>query len=155
LANNDTNVNLSLIGAGKGTNDVNAKYNWWGTIDTTLISRSIFDFEDDFNLGRVTFVPFLTTPNSEAPIAVPISASTPSPTPTVSPTPTLIPTPSPIQAPEQSFFFIESNSTVTELFFNSTSSELNFTVNGTSGTAGYVKVTIAKSLFLSVQKVKV
>jgi hypothetical protein len=58
LANNDTNVNLSLIGAGKGTNDVNAKYNWWGTIDTTLISRSIFDFEDDFNLGRVTFVPF-------------------------------------------------------------------------------------------------
>jgi hypothetical protein len=97
----------------------------------------------------------LTTPNSEAPIAVSIPVSTPSSTPTVSPTPTPIPTPSLIQVPDQSFFFIESNSTVTELFFNSTSSELSFTVSGTSGTAGYVKVTIAKSLFSSVQNVKV
>jgi hypothetical protein len=57
--------------------------------------------------------------------------------------------------PGQSFFFVESNSTVTELFFNSTSSELSFTVSGESGTAGYVKVTIAKSLVSSVQNVKV
>lgn len=85
--------------------------------------------------------------NPEAPIAVSIPTTTPTPTPT--------PAPSPIPVPGQSFFFVESNSTVSELFFNSTSSELSFTVNGTSGTAGYVKVTIAKSLVSSVQNVKV
>jgi hypothetical protein len=84
---------------------------------------------------------------------------TPSPTPSISPTPTLPPypptSPTPIPVPGQSYFFVESNSTVSELFFNSTSSELSFAVSGTSGTAGYVKVTIAKSLVSSVQNVKV
>jgi len=54
----------------------------------------------------------------------------------------------------QNVFFVESNSTVSALAFNSTSSELSFTVSGSSGTAGYVKVTIAKSLVSSVQNVK-
>ena len=74
-------------------------------------------------------------------------------TPTPTPTPT--PAPTPIQVPGQSSFSVESNSTVTELFFNSTSSELSFTVSGESETAGYVKVTIAKSFVSSVQNVKV
>jgi hypothetical protein len=43
-------------------------------------------------------------------------------------------------------FFVESNSTVTALAFNSTSSELNFNVSGPSDTLGYVKATVAKSL---------
>lgn len=43
-------------------------------------------------------------------------------------------------------FFVESNSTVTSLAFNSTTSELSFTVSGPSGTSGYVKATVAKSL---------
>jgi hypothetical protein len=43
-------------------------------------------------------------------------------------------------------FFGESNSTVTSLAFNSTTSELSFTVSGPSGTSGYVKATVAKSL---------
>jgi hypothetical protein len=77
------------------------------------------------------------------------------PTPTSSPSPTPTPTPTPIQVPGQTSFSVESNSTVTELFFNSTSSELSFTVTGTSGNAGYVEVTIAKSLVSSVQNVKV
>jgi hypothetical protein len=85
-------------------------------------------------------------------------APTPSPTPPISPTPTLPPysatSPTPIPVPGQSYFFVESNSTISGLFFNSTSSELSFTVNGTSGTTGYVKVTIAKSLVSSVQNVK-
>jgi hypothetical protein len=79
---------------------------------------------------------------------------TPTPSPATTPTPTPTPAPTPIQVPGQSSFSVESNSTVTNLFFNSTSSELSFTVNGTSGTAGYVKVTIAKSLVSSVQNVK-
>jgi hypothetical protein len=70
-------------------------------------------------------------------------------------TPTVTPSPSPIPVPGQSFFYVKSNSTVSELFFNSTSAELSFTVNGTSGTSGYVEITIAKSLVANVQNVKV
>jgi uncharacterized protein YxeA len=55
----------------------------------------------------------------------------------------------------QQVFFVESNSTVSALAFNSTSSELSFTVNGTSGTTGYVKVTIAKSLVSNAENIKV
>jgi hypothetical protein len=56
--------------------------------------------------------------------------------------------------PGQSFFFVDSNSTISNLFFNSTNSELSFTVSGETGTAGYVKVTIAKSPLSSLQNVK-
>jgi hypothetical protein len=55
----------------------------------------------------------------------------------------------------QNIFFVESNSTVSALTFNSTRSELSFTVNGTSGTTGYVKVTIAKSLISNAENIKV
>jgi hypothetical protein len=55
----------------------------------------------------------------------------------------------------QKVFFVESNSTVTELAFNSTTSELSFAVQGASGTAGYVKLTIAKSLISNPQTIKV
>jgi hypothetical protein len=55
----------------------------------------------------------------------------------------------------QQLFLLESNSTVSALAFNSTSSELSFTVNGTEGTAGYVKVTIAKSLVSNAENIKV
>jgi parallel beta-helix repeat protein len=134
--------------SGSGSN-VNATYNWWGTTDASEINQTIYDFKVDFNLGTVTFVPFLTALNPEAPIEVSIPTATPSPTLTPAPFP------SPIPVPGQSFFFVESNSTISELFFNSTSSELSFTVSGESGTAGYVKVTIAKSLVSSVQNVKV
>jgi hypothetical protein len=137
---------------------IDVSSNYWGTIDQQSINQSIYDYYDDFNLGIVTFIPFLTEPNPEAP-AVPTSSPTPMPTPTPSPTDSPTPTPSsaptPIPVPGQSFFFVESNSTVSALFFNSTSSELSFTVSGESGTAGYVKVTIAKSLLSSIQNVKV
>jgi len=141
------------------TIDLNATYYWWGTTDTTAISQSIHDFEDYSNLGKITFIPFLTSPNlnaapdPNAPIPTPLT--TPTPSPTDSPSPTATPTPSTIPVPGQSVFFVESNSTITELFFNSTSSELSFTVNGPTGTTGYVKVTIAKSLVSSIQNVKV
>ncbi len=52
-------------------------------------------------------------------------------------------------------FSVESNSTVSALAFNTTSSELSFTVSGPSGTKGYVKVSIAKSLVENVSDVKV
>lgn len=43
-------------------------------------------------------------------------------------------------------FFVESNSTVSSFAFNSISSELSFTVSGPTGSGGYTKVTIAKTL---------
>jgi len=46
----------------------------------------------------------------------------------------------------QKMFFIESNSTVSALTFNSTNTELRFTVSGPSETTGYVKATIPKDL---------
>ena len=69
----------------------NATYNWWGTIDQTTIENSIYDSKNDFNLGTVTFTPFLTAPNSQAipnqnspsPTTSPSTSQTPSPTPTV------------------------------------------------------------------------
>ena len=83
------------------------------------------------------------------------SSSPSSPATTPMPTPTQTPVPTPILVPGQSAFSVESNSTVTDLFFNSTSSELSFTVNGTSGTSGYVKVSVAKNLLSSIQNLKV
>jgi hypothetical protein len=60
--NSDYNIQLNE----DTENDINAAYNWWGTTDTAAISQSIYDFEDDFNLGKATSVPFLTEPNPEA-----------------------------------------------------------------------------------------
>jgi hypothetical protein len=137
---------------------LDASSNYWGTTNQQTINQTIFDFYDDFNLGIVTFTPFLTEPNPEAP-AMPASKPAPTPTPTPVPTeppgPTPTPSPSPIPVPGQSYFFVKSNSTVSQLFFNSTSSELSFTVSGEPGTAGYVELTIAKSLVSSIQSVKV
>ena len=55
------NANYSLYFLG-GANDLNATYNWWGTTDPQLISQSIYDYYDDFNLGRVNYAPFLNEP---------------------------------------------------------------------------------------------
>jgi len=89
LLNNQ--LSISLINTGTNTlqsNNINPTYNYWGTTDTQAINQTIFDFKDNFNLGTVDFVPFLTTPNAQAP-------SLPTPTPT----PSLSPSPSPTSAP--------------------------------------------------------
>jgi hypothetical protein len=52
-------------------------------------------------------------------------------------------------------FYMVSNSTVTELAFNSTNAEFYFTVSGPSGTTGFVKLTIAKTLMQSVANLSV
>ena len=68
------------------TIDLNATFNWWGTAKQTAIANSIYDNKNDFNLGSITFVPFLTAPNPQAP-----TTPTATPTPTPSPSPTPIP----------------------------------------------------------------
>jgi len=66
-------------------NNISATNNWWGTTDQQAINQTIYDFKNNFNLGTVNFVPFLTTPNSQAipnPNA-PILTTASTPTPTV------------------------------------------------------------------------
>lgn len=60
-----------------------------------------------------------------------------------------------VSAMNQYVFSVESNSTISSLAFNTTSSELSFTASGSSGTSGYVKVTVAKSLVADVTSIKV
>jgi hypothetical protein len=59
--NSNYNIQLSEY----TENDVNATYNWWGSVDTQVINLTIYDYKFDFGLGRVDFVPFLTEPNPE------------------------------------------------------------------------------------------
>ena len=100
--------------------NVDAAFNWWGTADTAQINQSIYDSKYNPTLGTVSFVPFLTDPNTDAPATPtqspsptpnlptptptlnPISTPSSSPSPTssqTSPTPTLTPTPTPTPSP--------------------------------------------------------
>ncbi len=90
-------------------NNVNAANNWWGTTDTQTIDQTIYDSKDDYILGTVTFVPFLTEPNPQAmpePNAIiPTSSASPSSSPTPSPSANPISSPSsqsPTATPDQS-----------------------------------------------------
>lgn len=60
-----------------------------------------------------------------------------------------------IPALDQYVFSVESNSTISALAFNTTSQELSFTASGPSGTTGYAKVTIAKSLVSNITNIRV
>jgi hypothetical protein len=97
IYNNTSNLELSL----QASNDIDATNNWWGTTDEQAISQSIIDFEEDFDLGKVTFVPYLTEANPEAmpDLNVPTQTPTPEQTPAASPTPT------PSQEPSQEILF--------------------------------------------------
>ena len=90
--NNFENNNYNYYVAGEGFN-VNVPQNWWGTTNETIISQTIHENKNDFDLGTVTFIPFLTTPNTVAP-AIPTPSPTPTPNTSSSPLqhPTAIPT---------------------------------------------------------------
>jgi hypothetical protein len=55
----------------------------------------------------------------------------------------------------QQTFIFETNSTIYDLNFNAAASSLTFNVTGPSGTTGYMKVTIAKSLVANAADIKV
>ena len=58
-------------------------------------------------------------------------------------------------ATSNNVFSVASNSTISNLAFNSTSNQLTFTVIGATGTSGYTDVTIAKSLIQDITQVQV
>jgi hypothetical protein len=60
-------------------------------------------------------------------------------------------TPSILSSP----FSIISNSTITELIFNSVTKEISFTASGPSGTTGFTNVTIAKTLITDINTLKI
>jgi len=49
---------------------VDARNNWWGTTNGTAIRQRIWDFNDDYNLGTVLYIPTLTAPDTTAPAYV-------------------------------------------------------------------------------------
>jgi hypothetical protein len=55
----------------------------------------------------------------------------------------------------QYVFTVESNSTISELAFNTTDWALSFSASGPDGTTGYVRVTAAKTLVVSPEKIRV
>jgi hypothetical protein len=59
------------------------------------------------------------------------------------------------QQEEKYVFSVISNSTVSELAFNSTSRVLSFTLSGPSGTTGYTNITIAKDLIGETTELKI
>jgi hypothetical protein len=107
--NNFENYGQCSIYSNSASN-ITATNNWWGTTDTQTINQSIHDKKNDYNLGTVDFVPFLTEVNSQAmpdpnaPIPTPLPSSTPtqSPLPSQSPTEPASPTLNPSTSPDQS-----------------------------------------------------
>ncbi len=128
--------------------NLTATYNWWGTTDPMAIAQTVYDHTFDSNLGTITCIPCLTQanplayPNPSAPLTYPVTTNTP----TQAPTPTSTDNNTSTETTSTNYFSIDSNSTVTDLTFNSTNSHLSFTLSGPTGTAGYAKVTIAKIL---------
>jgi hypothetical protein len=51
------------------TQNVDATNNWWGTTDSQTINQTIYDSKNDFTVGTVTYIPFLTQSSSSAPTA--------------------------------------------------------------------------------------
>ncbi|MEO0092071.1 MAG: right-handed parallel beta-helix repeat-containing protein [candidate division WOR-3 bacterium] len=61
--NNLNNLNPTGYTVYNNTADtINARNNYWFTVDTLVIAQKIYDFWDDFNLGEVYYRPFLTAP---------------------------------------------------------------------------------------------
>ena len=55
----------------------------------------------------------------------------------------------------KNIFSVASNSTISDLAFNTTSNQLTFTVDGSAGTSGFTEVTVAKSLIKDTVQVQV
>jgi hypothetical protein len=69
--NNILNNNTTFLLRALGGNDSNAQNNWWNTTDQAKIELAIFDKLDLDSLGMITFYPFLSAIDQDAPISPP------------------------------------------------------------------------------------
>ena len=51
--------------------DVDATNNWWGTTSDAIIQSKIYDWLDNGSLGIIDYIPYLSTPDTAAPISPP------------------------------------------------------------------------------------
>ena len=108
------NAVYDFYNTGGGT--PNATYNWWGTANETIIQMHIYDYYDDYNLGKIFYKPFLLSP-----FFIPVDD-------------------------EIFYIDISSNSTIGNFRFDQSKKQTNFEVSGESGTVGYCNVTIRQIL---------
>ncbi len=60
--NTEYDFQLGKLGPAHPSYDQNATLNYWGTTNTTLIDKQIYDFYDDYRLGKVQYVPIVDHP---------------------------------------------------------------------------------------------
>jgi hypothetical protein len=96
IQNNNLQENSNYNFKITGTNDISIPNNYWGTTSTDEIKQKIYDYNFDFNLGKVNYTPILNQPAAGAP-------AIPSDIPTIAPTqaPTNQPTTNPTTATPQ------------------------------------------------------
>jgi hypothetical protein len=139
-----------------GCPDIDVSNNYWGTTDTSQIDNSIYDYYDDFNLGKVNYQPILNQPNGNAPVSD-LPTVTPTPIPATTPSATAQPATTPAQTnmSDPSSFNIQTNSSLTAFSFDSNVPQISFYVSGPEGTTGYVRLTIAKTLMPTADQIQV
>jgi len=91
--------------------NLNATNNYWGTTNSTLIGQYIYDFNDNWDLGTVDYIPFLNEPNPEAPKPNPELEPEPQPEPEQEPDPKPDPKPTSANATQISIS-VDTSSTV-------------------------------------------
>jgi hypothetical protein len=79
IQNNNLQENSNYNFKITGTNDISIPNNYWGTTSTDEIKQKIYDYNFDFNLGKVNYTPILNQPAAGAP-------AIPSDIPTIAPT---------------------------------------------------------------------
>ena len=65
------NNSLNARVVGSGTGDINMPNNWWGTADAAAIAAKIYDYNQDFRLGKIIYTPFLTSMPTDVPVLPP------------------------------------------------------------------------------------
>ena len=61
--NNFEDITNYTVRSSYTQNTLDASFNWWGTDDAAIIDQKILDYNDDFTMDKVNYVPFLTVAN--------------------------------------------------------------------------------------------
>ncbi|MCB0085599.1 MAG: right-handed parallel beta-helix repeat-containing protein [Caldilineaceae bacterium] len=61
---NNTSTHAIGVISGDGC-DIDTTENWWGTTDSSLISAMIYDYYDNFEVGKLIFDPYATAPYTD------------------------------------------------------------------------------------------